>query len=172
MTQDLRPPGLPKQSLAQRAARAFGLDAGEGGVRVARGLRRNDDEEIVPNTQIGVGTSFRGTLMIDGTLLVDGDFEGDILNCERIIVGPHGAVRSDVQVREAIVEGLFVGGIRAEERVVLLKGANVHGDLVSRTFAMEEGVRFTGQCTMIDDPEPGDEPVGYAARAGYPSGNG
>ena len=97
-----------RSSFASVAARALGLDASEGESREGRGVLRNpfardnddSEHEIVPNCHIGVGSSFRGTLMIEGTLLVDGDFEGDILNCDRIVVGPYGHVQADVHVRE------------------------------------------------------------------------
>ena len=54
---------------------------------------------------IGVGSSFRGTLMVTGTLRIDGEFEGDILNCERLEIGEHGVMRADVEVKEAVIEG-------------------------------------------------------------------
>jgi cytoskeletal protein CcmA (bactofilin family) len=145
------------RSLAHRvAARALGLDAAEGEGSVLKNpfARDRDGEEegdIIPNCHIGVGSSFRGTLMIEGTLLVDGDFDGDILNCDRIIVGPYGHVHADVHVREAIVAGVFDGGIQAEERVVLMSGARVKGDLTSSAIVIEDGVRFTGRCTMLDE---------------------
>lgn len=145
------------RSLAHRvAARALGLDSteSEGSVLKNPFARDRDGEEegdIIPNCHIGVGSSFRGTLMIEGTLLVDGDFDGDILNCDRIIVGPYGHVRADVHVREAIVAGVFDGGIQAEERVVLMSGARVKGDLTSSAIVIEDGVRFTGRCTMLDE---------------------
>ena len=145
------------RSLAHRvAARALGLDSaeGEGSVLKNQFARDRDGEEegdIIPNCHIGVGSSFRGTLMIEGTLLVDGDFDGDILNCDRIIVGPYGHVHADVHVREAIVAGVFDGGIQAEERVVLMSGARVKGDLTSSAIVIEDGVRFTGRCTMLDE---------------------
>jgi cytoskeletal protein CcmA (bactofilin family) len=158
--------GGRNRSLAHRvAARALGLDSseleggeGRGGLKNPFNREREDaEEDIVANCHIGVGSSFRGTLMIEGTLLVDGDFEGDILNCDRIVVGPYGHVRADVHVREAIVAGVFDGGIQAEERVLLLSGARVHGDLTSHAVVIEEGVRFTGRCTMLDERADGDE---------------
>lgn len=147
------------RSLASVAARALGLDPGEADGRDSRGplknpfARGNDEseEEIVPNCHIGVGSSFRGTLMIEGTLLVDGDFEGDILNCARIVVGPYGHVQADVHVREAIVAGVFDGGIHAEERILLMSGARVKGDLTASAVMIDEGVRFSGRCTMLDE---------------------
>jgi cytoskeletal protein CcmA (bactofilin family) len=156
MSNDSKSSARPR-SLAQRvAAKALGLDPNEmddSKLRnpFARDNKDGDDEEIVANCHIGVGSSFRGTLMIDGTLLVDGDFQGDILNCDRIIVGPYGHVRADVHVREAMVAGAFDGGIQAEERIELLRGARVKGDLISHAIVIDEGVRFSGRCTMLDE---------------------
>jgi cytoskeletal protein CcmA (bactofilin family) len=151
------------------AARVLGLDESEG--EESRGLlknpfaRDNEDTEpdIVPNCHIGVGSSFRGTLMVDGTLLVDGEFQGDILNCVRIVVGPHGHVQADVHVREAIIAGGFDGGIQAEERVLLMSGARVRGDLTASAIMIDDGVRFSGRCTMLDEAVSTDP---YATRGG------
>ena len=159
------------RSLASVAARALGLDPSESEGReggrsalrnpFARESNEEAEHEIVPNCHIGVGSSFRGTLMIEGTLLVDGDFEGDILNCDRIVVGPYGHVQADVHVREAIVAGVFDGGIQAEERVLLMSGARVKGDLTASAIMIDEGVRFSGRCTMLDE-----HPVESAATRG------
>ena len=169
MANDSRTQTPRGRSLAQRvAAKALGLDpnemdAGEsrGGLRnpFARDKRESSDEsdnEFVPNCHIGVGSNFRGTLMVEGTLLVDGDFEGDILNCDRIVVGPYGHVRADVHVREAYVAGVFDGGIQGEEKIELLSGARVKGDLTSHSIVIGEGVRFTGRCTMLDESAQGE----------------
>jgi len=177
MANDTKSPARGR-SLAQRvAAKALGLDATEmdsgesrGGLKnpFARGRGNEDgsEEDIVANCHIGVGSSFRGTLMIEGTLLVDGDFEGDILNCDRIIVGPYGHVRADIHVREAVVAGVFDGGIQAEERIDLLSGARVRGDLTSHAIVIDEGVRFSGRCTMLDENITGEpKPVSSSGMA-------
>lgn len=170
MANDTRTQTPRGRSLAHRvAAKALGLDASEMDAGESRGGLRNPfsrdkrhgeegaDEEFVPNCHIGVGSNFRGTLMVEGTLLVDGDFEGDILNCDRIIVGPYGHVRADVHVREALVAGVFDGGIQGEERIELMSGARVKGDLTSHSITIAEGVRFSGRCTMLDE-DPAQEP--------------
>ena len=120
-----------------------------------------------PNTVIGVGSSFRGTLMVSGTLRIDGDFDGDILNCERLEVGEHGSIRADVEVKEAVVFGRVVGSIRALGGIELRSGAQMDGDVSAVTVGIEPGVHFTGRCTMLDsgggsvdmagDPRPRDE---------------
>lgn len=122
-----------------------------------RFLREKDKapvEESAPNTVIGVGSTLRGTLMVEGTLRVEGEFDGDLLNCDRLEVGPHGTVRVDVHVRDAFIEGQMNGSIQAEGRVVLLTGARMDGDLTCRRVVIEDGVHFTGRCMMVEEGEP------------------
>ena len=109
------------------------------------------------------------TDVLGGTeVMRDGDFQGDILNCERIIVGPYGHVRADVHVRVAIVAGMFDGGIQAEERIELLGGARVKGDLTYRSIVIDDGVRFSGRCTTLEDEATTDASSGVATRGGTP----
>ena len=96
-----------------------------------RSRPQNGDEPALPNTVIGVGTSLRGTLMVTGTLRIDGEFEGDILNCDRLEVGE-------------------LGNIRALATIEMKSGARVEGDVAAVSVAMEPGVYFTGRCTMLD----------------------
>jgi len=108
------------------------------------------EEPETPNTVIGVNSTFRGTIMVTGTLHIDGEFEGDILNCERLEIGEHGVMRADVEVREALVMGRVYGNIRALGSIEMRSGARVEGDLAGMSIAMEQGAHFTGRCTMIE----------------------
>lgn len=105
---------------------------------------------LTANTVIGVNSNFRGTLMVSGTLRIDGEFEGDILHCERIEIGEHGILRADVEVKEALVLGRVHGNIRATGAIEMKTGARVEGDLTGMTVAMEPGAHFTGRCTMLE----------------------
>ena len=60
---------------------------------IFRSKASENDGAAQPNTIVGVGASFRGTLMVPGTLRIDGEFEGDILNCDRLEIGEHGIMR-------------------------------------------------------------------------------
>jgi len=103
-----------------------------------------------PNSVIGLGSSFRGTIMVPGTLRIEGEFEGDILNCERLEVGEHGIMRADVEVREALIMGRVDGNVRALGVIEMKAGARVEGDVAAMSVIMEPGVFFTGRCTMLE----------------------
>ena len=113
----------------------------------------------LPNTIIGVGSSFRGTMMVEGTLRIEGEVEGDILRCERLEIGQHGVMRADIEVKEAVIEGRVYGNIRALGVLEMKAGARVEGDVAAVTVTVEPGVHFTGRCTML---ETGSESVELA----------
>jgi cytoskeletal protein CcmA (bactofilin family) len=112
--------------------------------------QQSQEEPEVPNTIIGVNSTIRGTIMVSGTLRVDGEFEGDILNCERIEIGEHGILRADVEVKEALIMGRVHGNIRALGSIEMRAGARVEGDVSALSIAMEQGVYFSGRCTMLE----------------------
>ena len=113
-----------------------------------------------PNTIIGVGSSFRGTMMIAGTLRIEGELEGDVLRCERLEIGEHGVMRADIEVKEAVIAGRVYGNIRALGVLEMKTGARVEGDVAAISVTMEPGVYFTGRCTML---EAGSEAVQIGA---------
>ena len=119
---------------------------------------RPADPEAAPTstTVLGVGANFRGTLMVTGVLRIDGEFEGDILNCERLEIGEHGIMRSDVEVKDALVLGRVVGNVRALGRLEIKAGARVEGDVTAMSVVIEPGAFYTGRCTML---EHGDDPL-------------
>ncbi|MBI1799371.1 MAG: polymer-forming cytoskeletal protein [Candidatus Eisenbacteria bacterium] len=101
--------------------------------------------------------------MVSGTLRIDGEFEGDILNCERLEVGEHGLMRADIEVRDAVVRGRVQGNIRALGVVEMKSGSRVEGDVTALSVVMEAGVFFAGRCTML---ESGSESVELGMDAG------
>ena len=104
-----------------------------------------------PDTTLGLGSNFRGTLMVSGTLRIDGEFEGDILNCDRLEIGEHGVMRSDIEVKSAIIYGRVVGNIRALGALEMKTGARIEGDVAAMSVVMEPGAYFTGRCTMLEN---------------------
>ena len=121
------------------------------------GSKQQSEDNNRPNTVIGVGSSVRGTLMIGGTLRIDGEFEGDVLSCERLEIGEHGVLRSEVEVREAMIRGRVIGSVRALGVIELKTGARMDGDISAFSVVMEPGVHFTGRCTMLEAGSEGIE---------------
>lgn len=103
------------------------------------------------NTVIGEGTSLTGTLRVEGSILVHGEFEGTLTATESAIVGKTGNVRAGITARDILVAGKVRGKLVAKDRVELQTGARLEGDVLAKSFMIEEGVFFQGNCSMGDD---------------------
>ena len=116
-----------------------------------RQRQASNDEPPPPNTVVGIGSNVRGTMMVSGTLRIEGEFEGDILNCDRLEIGEHGVMRSDIEVKSAVIYGRIYGNIRALGTLEMKSGARIEGDVTAMSVIMEPGVFFTGRCTMLEN---------------------
>jgi cytoskeletal protein CcmA (bactofilin family) len=103
------------------------------------------------NTVIGEGSTMTGTLRVEGSVLVHGDFEGTLTATESAIVGKTGSVRAGINARDILVAGKVRGKLVAKDRVELQTGARLEGDVLAKSFMIEEGVFFQGNCSMGDD---------------------
>lgn len=100
--------------------------------------------EEVPETTLGEGVSFKGELVFERLLRIDGSFEGSLISNGKIIVGPKGKVKADINLQEAIIEGQVEGNITVKEKVELRGGAVVYGDVKAKNLCVDEGVTIVG----------------------------
>jgi cytoskeletal protein CcmA (bactofilin family) len=82
----------------------------------------------------GKVTSPKGTLLVDGSALVDGD----------------------IDVGAVVIGGTVNGDVIAHERVELGPVAVINGNISTRTLTMKPGAIFQGDCRMLKD-ESGDQ---------------
>jgi len=108
------------------------------------------------NSIIGKGCKVNGTIDVqDGTLRIDGDFEGNV-NCPggTLVIGKGGTVKADIKVSNAVVGGTVNGNIDAREKIELQAGSRLEGDIKTRRLVIDEGVFFEGSCKMSPDGKP------------------
>jgi len=115
-----------------------------------------DDENF---TFLSRGASFKGIAHFDGTIRLDGRFEGELHARGNLIVGEQAVVKGVVAAATLIMGGKLNGNITCTERVQLLKSAVVIGDVRTPSFSMEEGAHFHGQCEMGGDRWVEEEPT-------------
>ena len=95
---------------------------------------------------IGKSVIIKGELSGSEDLYVDGQVEGSIeLSGNKLIIGPHGQVRANVNAKGVIVQGKLEGNTHASERAELTKSAIAVGDIVTQRVAIEEGAYFKGK---------------------------
>lgn len=115
-----------------------------------------DEERITAgvNTIIGEGTILKGDVKVEGSIQVDGDFEGTIDAADTLVVGESGKVDGDATVANAVIGGRMYGNVFASGKIELQRGSQLLGDIKTRGLVIEDGVVFQGNCQMGDVVDP------------------
>ncbi|RMH05978.1 MAG: polymer-forming cytoskeletal protein [Nitrospirae bacterium] len=99
-------------------------------------------------TFLGRGVDFKGIAQFEGTVRVDGRFEGEMHTNDTLIIGEHAVIKGNISGNVVVSGGKVQGNITAHQRVQLFTPAVVIGDIKTPNFSMEEGVYFQGMCDM------------------------
>ena len=106
-------------------------------------------------TVIGPNTNFKGTLVCDGSVRIDGVCEeGSIKTVGNIVVGPEAKVGADLIAENVSVSGAVTGKITASGRLEILSTGKVWGDVNVGSFLLDDEGYFKGKLAMKDGPEP------------------
>lgn len=104
-------------------------------------------------TFLGVGTEFKGKVIFQGTLRIDGKVEGEIDGNNTLLVGESGIVNGTIKAANILISGKVRGDLRAFEKITLKKGCEVKGTIFSKAIIIEEGAIFNGTCKMEEGVE-------------------
>jgi cytoskeletal protein CcmA (bactofilin family) len=108
--------------------------------------RRKDGARMVV---FGNSTSFNGFLRFKETLKIQGKFKGTIEATGALIVDKGAVVEADhISVSSLTVYGTVIGAIHAMDKIDMLSGAEVRGDVSAAHLRIADGVLFEGQCSM------------------------
>lgn len=105
----------------------------------------------VTNSTIGENSYFSGRFFINGSLKIDGKFEGKSLQADQLYIGSTGRVKTNITATSVIVEGIIVGNITARNRVMLLPTARILGDISTPELIIQNGVILEGRCMISND---------------------
>ncbi len=97
---------------------------------------------------LGPGVECDGSARVEGTLRLDGSFEGRLEVGESLVIGHTGRFVGKAIGRTVVIAGSFEGEVMGTEQVELQKGARLHGDVLTRSLVIEPGVFFEGSCRM------------------------
>lgn len=100
-------------------------------------------------TVIAKGTCIIGGISTEGTVHIDGKFEGVILEADQITIGQTGEVIGDIKANHMVVSGLFDGKIDCNVIQILSTG-RVIGDIAYHDLVIEENGKFEGRGVRKD----------------------
>jgi cytoskeletal protein CcmA (bactofilin family) len=104
---------------------------------------------------LGAGIIWQGSLTGSGGVRIEGTFEGQIGLSGVLVVGETGRVTcEDLRAGTVIVAGAVRGNITAQ-KVEIRASGRIWGDVVTVSFATEEGAFLRGQIRMEEQLELG-----------------
>ncbi len=103
-------------------------------------------------TVLGGETRFTGKIRFDDSLKIDGYFEGTIESDGFLMIESGAEVVADVNVGVLVVGGVVQGDVIASERLELLPGGQIIGNVRCPSLIMADGTGIRGRCEMLSDP--------------------
>jgi cytoskeletal protein CcmA (bactofilin family) len=136
--------------LADRPRNPFGTDFAN--ALPARPPAYEEDSEEEPETIIAAHVEIKGSLRFQKLIRIDGTFEGELHSSGKLIIGPTGSVKANIDLEEAFISGKVIGNITVKKRLALRGKAEITGDITAPLLSVDEGVSITGILNVSSSP--------------------
>ena len=100
---------------------------------------------------VGPDAEIRGDINLIEGLIIYGKVYGSISSEGDIRIGKTGKVYGDIKAQNIHIGGEVFGNVTIEDRAELGKYSTLDGDLIYKQLHIEEGAKFQGQCTILDE---------------------
>ena len=98
-------------------------------------------------------TDTKGKINHPGLVRVAGNFSGN-LEAVSILIDKAATVLANITAEEVLCKGKVRGDIRATNKVIITKEAEVRGDIHSPNLNIEKGAIFEGRCSIPKNRTP------------------
>jgi len=117
--------------------------------------KKKEVEEI--KAFLGQGAEFEGKLIFNGSVRIDGKFQGEIFGQGSLVVGQGAMVQAKIAVKSVYISGNVQGNIDVNDKINIHSTGRFSGEVRTPVFIMEEGAFFDGRSHMADVTEKKDE---------------
>ena len=107
---------------------------------------KKEDGQI--KAYMGEDTVFKGSLNFDGTVRIDGKFEGQVFTDDTLIIGKTGHLIAEISAGTIICMGRIEGTLMATKKVEIHANSRVIGNIKSPALYIELGGILDGTCDM------------------------
>jgi cytoskeletal protein CcmA (bactofilin family) len=114
-------------------------------------------KDIVPYTTSGThsiltsGTRLKGEIVSEEDFRIDGAIEGNIQCHGKIIIGPNGSVKGNINCTNIDLFGNVTGNITCSETITLKASSLLAGEIKTKIIEIEPGANFEGTCSMLNN---------------------
>lgn len=98
---------------------------------------------------LGKSIVIKGEVSGHEDLTIDGRVEGKVsLQEHNLTVGKHGRLDAELAAKRIIIMGQVTGNVRASEKLELLEGGRLEGDIIAPRVSIADGAHFRGKVDM------------------------
>ena len=94
------------------------------------------------------GCEVEGTLSVDNSLRIQGEFRGSIKARKTVTVDERATVIGDIQAKTVIIHGAVAGDVIASRDVVIHATGRLHGNVKTPSFELARGAFLNGKTEM------------------------
>ncbi len=112
--------------------------------------------DVLVNSLLGPDSSFRGDLVVDGFVRIDGDLRGSVRASGKIVVSESAHCDASIVARSAVVGGVVRGDVCVSDRLTILDGGIIVGDVFAPRLDADGDIVIHGD-VQVSGPGDGTE---------------
>ena len=105
-------------------------------------------EELSIKAYLGSDALFKGTLSFEGTVRIDGKFEGTVQTNDTLVIGETGDMQADIDVGILVCKGKLKGTVVASKKIEMHPASKITGNVKTPAMSVELGAVLDGQLNM------------------------
>ena len=105
-------------------------------------------EELPIKAYLGADALFKGTLSFEGTVRIDGKFEGVVSTKDILVIGETGDVQADVEVGTLVCKGNLRGTVVASKKIEMHPASKITGNVQTPAVSIQLGAVLDGHLNM------------------------
>ena len=109
-------------------------------------LQKN--EELPIKAYLGSDALFKGTLNFEGTVRIDGKFEGTVNTKDTLVIGETGDMQAEVEVGTLVCKGKLKGDVVASQQIEMHAASKITGNVRTPALNIELGAVLDGHLNM------------------------
>ena len=106
------------------------------------------NDAINNTTFIGTGALFKGLLGFEGTVCIDGKFEGEVDTSGTLIISESGEIVANIEAGIVVCKGHVKGNVTATQKVEMHPSSKITGNVKSPSLSIEIGAKVEGSIDM------------------------
>ena len=109
-------------------------------------LQKNEESPI--RAYLGSDALFKGTLNFEGTVRIDGKFEGTVNTKDTLVIGETGDMQAEVDVGTLVCKGKLKGNVVASRQIEMHAASKITGNVRTPALNIELGAVLDGHLNM------------------------